>query len=150
MKKNDIKCGESACPSRLGKVGGQAVLEGVMMKAGDRTVTTCRKEDGSVVVNDAVFRSVKQKSKLLGLPIVRGIVNFVESMILSVKTLGASADALEIEEEEGKLEKWMKKHFGLRITDVVMVLGTVLGLVLSLFLFLYLPNLAAAGIDMAI
>ena len=150
MKKNDIKCGESACPSRLGKVGGQAVLEGVMMKAGDRTVTTCRKEDGSVVVNDAVFRSVKQKSKLLGLPIIRGIVNFVESMILSVKTLGASADALEIEEEEGKLEKWMKKHFGLRITDVVMVLGTVLGLVLSLFLFLYLPNLAAAGIDMAI
>ena len=139
MSKKKIKCAQSGCPDRLGKVGGQAVLEGVMMKAGEHTVTSCRKENGSIVVNDATFTSVKKKHKLLGLPIIRGIVNFIESMILSVKTLGASADALELEEEEGKLEKWMKKHLGVGITDVVMVLATVLGVVLSLFLFMYLP-----------
>ena len=95
---------------RLGKVGGQAVLEGVMMKADDHVVTTCRKEDGSLVVTEQKFDSVRQKHKILDLPILRGIVNFVETMILSVHTLEASADALGIEEEEEtKFEKWLKK-----------------------------------------
>ena len=135
----DNKCAVS-CPERLGKVGGQAVLEGVMMKAGNRTVTTCRKEDGSIVVNDATFVSVRKKHKFLNIPILRGIVNMIEMLILSIKTLGASADALGIEEEEGKGEKWMKKHLGIGLTDVIMVIGTVLGLALALFLFMFLPN----------
>ena len=148
MSKNKKNCTDGCVPERLGKVGGQAVLEGVMMKAGDRTVTTCRKEDGSIVVNDALFSSVRKKNKLLSLPIIRGVVSFIESMVLSVKTLGASADAMGIEDEEGKVEKWMKKHLGIRITDVVMIIGTVLGVALSLFLFMYLPNIAAEGIDL--
>ena len=60
--------------SRLNKVGGQAVLEGVMMKAGERTVTTCRKEDGTLVVTDDKFVSVRKKNKLLNLPIIRGYI----------------------------------------------------------------------------
>ena len=102
---------ETGC--RLGKVGGQAVLEGVMMKAGERTVTTCRKDDGSLVVTDDSFVSVRKKHKILNIPILRGIINFVEMMILSMKTLSNSADALGIEEEETKFEKWLKKHFGM-------------------------------------
>ena len=61
MKKN---CDKGSCPARLGKVGGQAVLEGVMMKAGDHTVTTCRKPDGSLVVTDDSFVSVRKKHKI--------------------------------------------------------------------------------------
>ena len=148
MSKCKKNCADGCVPERLGKVGGQAVLEGVMMKAGDRTVTTCRKEDGSIVVNDALFASVRKKHKILALPIIRGVVSFIESMVLSVKTLGASAEAMGIEDEEGKVEKWMKKHLGVSITDVVMIIGTVLGVALSLFLFMYLPNLAAEGIDL--
>ena len=136
MAKNKNEC--SSC-ERLGKVGGQAVLEGVMMKAGSRTVTSCRKGDGSIVVNDADFVSVRKKHKILNIPILRGVINFVEMMALSVKTLNASAEALGIEEEEGKVEKWLKKHFGVGIVDVVMVIGVVLGLALSLFLFMFLP-----------
>ena len=132
---------------RLNRVGGQAVLEGVMMKAGERTVTTCRKPDGTLVVNDDKFVSVRKKHKLLNIPILRGVVNFVEMMMLSVKTLNASADALGIEEEEGKFEKWLKKHIGIGLTDVIMFIGVLLGLGLSLFLFMYLPVLAAQGID---
>ena len=147
MKKKEI-----CCPERLGKVGGQAVLEGVMMKAGSHTVTTCRKEDGTLVVTDDSFVSVRKKHKILNIPILRGVINFVEMMILSVKTLGASADALGIdeEEEEGRFARWMKKHLKINITDLIMVVSTVLGLALSVLLFMFLPALISFGIDFLI
>ena len=124
---------------RLGKVGGQAVLEGVMMKAGTHTVTTCRKEDGSIVTTEAEFVSVRKKHKWLNAPILRGVVNFVEMMKLSFATLGASAEAIGLEETEGRFEKWMKKHLGLSVTDLIMVIGMVLGVALSVALFMFLP-----------
>ena len=142
MKRNkDKNCSDAGC--RLGKVGGQAVLEGVMMKAGTRTVTTCRKEDGSIVVNDDNFVSVRKKHKFLNIPILRGVINFVEMMSLSYKTLEASADALGIEEEDGKVERWLKKHFGIGLVEVLMVFAMILGLALSVALFMFLPNLVA-------
>ena len=145
MKKKDIS---SPC-SRLGKVGGQAVLEGVMMKAGERTVTTCRKEDGTLVVTDNSFVSVRTKHKILDLPIIRGVVNFVEMMILSFKTLGASADALGLEEEEpSKFEKWLSKKLGVGLTDLVMVISLILGLGLSALLFVFLPIWITDGINL--
>ena len=133
----------------MGKVGGQAVLEGVMMKAGEHTVTTCRKEDGSLVVTDDSFVSVRKKHKILNIPILRGIINFVEMMILSVKTLGASADALGLDEveEPGKFEKWLKEKCGVKITSVIMVIATILGLALSVLLFVLLPGWISYGID---
>ena len=138
----------SAC-QRLGKVGGQAVIEGVMMKAGERTVTTCRKEDGTLVVTDDSFVSIRSKNKMLDLPIVRGVVNFVEMMMLSFKTLGASADALGIEEEEpSKFEKWLSKKLKVNLTDLVMVISLILGLGLSALLFVFLPIWVTAGINM--
>ena len=125
---------------RLNKVGGQAVLEGVMMKAGKRTVTTCRKPDGSLVVTDAEFSSVRKKHKILDLPIIRGVVNFVEMMVLSYKTLGASAEALGLEEEEEtKFEKWLKEKLGVKTTDFVMAVALVLGILLAVGLFIWLP-----------
>ena len=141
------KCCVGNDPTRLKKVGGQAVLEGVMMKAGKRTVTSCRKEDGSIVVYDDEFVSVRKKHKILNLPILRGVVNFIEMLILSMKTLNASADALGIEEEGGKFEEWCKKHLGKHSTDVIMAISLILGLGLSLFLFLFLPTWSADGIN---
>ena len=143
MEKNNYT--ELSC--RLNKVGGQAVLEGVMMKAGNTTVTTCRKVDGSLVVTDDSFTSIRKKHKILDLPIVRGVVNFVEMMMLSMKTLKNSADALGIEEEETKFEKWLKEKLGVKATDFVMGISLVLGLALSLGLFLGLPILVTAGIN---
>ncbi len=118
-----------------------------MMKAGKRTVTSCRKEDGSIVVYDDEFVSVRKKHKILNLPILRGVVNFIEMLILSMKTLNASADALGIEEEGGKFEEWCKKHLGKHSTDVIMAISLILGLGLSLFLFLFLPTWSADGIN---
>ena len=144
MKKNCCSSGDVA---RLNKVGGQAVLEGVMMKAGQRTVTTCRKDDGSIVVNDAEFVSVRKKHKILNLPVIRGVVNFIEMLSLSMKTLNASAEALGIEEEDDKFEQWCKKHLGAKATDIIMIVSLVLGLGLSLFLFMFLPTWSADGIN---
>ena len=141
-----------SCQTRLGKVGGQAVLEGVMMKAGARTVTTCRREDGTLVVTDDSFVSVRKKHKILNIPILRGVVNFVEMLILSMKTLGASAEALGIDEEEseGRFAKWLKKHLKIDLTDFIMVISTILGLALSVVLFIFLPSLVSYGVDFLI
>lgn len=147
MSKNTEK---NSCPfsDRLGKVGGQAVLEGVMMKAGNRMTTTCRKDDGTLVVTDDSYVSAKEKHKILGLPLIRGVVSFVESMVMSFKTLGASADALGLEEEEpSKFEKWLADKLGLKLTDVVMVVSLILGLGLSALLFVFLPIWVTAGIN---
>ena len=136
--------------SRLNKVGGQAVLEGVMMKAGERTVTTCRKEDGTLVVTDDKFVSVRKTKKFLNLPILRGFVNFIEMMKLSIKTLEISAEALGLEDEKEKAKKEKRKAEGkstVGTVDIVMILGVFLGLALSLGLFFVLPSVIADGIE---
>ena len=145
-----MKYRNEKCPERCNRVGGQAVLEGVMMKAGERTVTTCRKEDGTLAVYDESFVSVRKKHKILNLPILRGVINFVEMLKLSFKTMSVSADAMGLEEEEGRFEKWLKKHFGIGITEVITVIGAVLGVALALFLFLWLPTFLTGLLDGAV
>ena len=128
------------CP-RLGRVGGQAVIEGVMMKAGDRTVTTCRKEDGTLVVTDGEFHSVRKKHKILNIPILRGVINFVEMMILSFKTLSISADALDLDADAKKKKEKEQKGGVSALTTAIMIIATILGIALSLVLFMFLPTL---------
>ncbi len=134
--------------SRLNRVGGQAVLEGIMMKAGDNCCTACRLENGEIAVNDRKFISVRKKHKWLNIPILRGVINFVEMMILSYSTLTISAEMLGIDEEaeESRAEKWMKKHLGIKLFDLLMVVALILGIVLCLGLFIYLPTLTVSGV----
>ena len=138
------------CPERLGKVGGQAVMEGVMMRSGERVSVAVRNEDKSITVVNDKFVSVRKKHKWLNIPILRGIVNMVEMLSLSMKTLNISADAFvgdALEEEPSRFEKWVEKHLGKKMLDVVMVIGTVLGLVLGVGLFVLLPSAVIGGID---
>ncbi len=139
---------EPLCPSRLGKVGGQAVIEGVMMKSGDDMAIASRMPDRSIKITKRKFVSVRKKHKILNIPLLRGIVNFVEMMILSYQTLSISTDALGLEEEEpSKFEKWLEKTFGKSIMSVIMVLSTVLGIALSAFLFIFLPSVICDGLN---
>lgn len=139
---------ESPLACRRGKVGGQAVLEGVMMRCGERYSIASRLPDGSLHVQNHTVQSLRRKYKVLNLPILRGIIGFVESMILSFKTLSQSAEALGLEEEEEtRFEKWLKRHFGKTLLNVVMAISTVLGVVLGIALFAYLPMLTVKGIE---
>ena len=124
---------------RLGSVGGQAVIEGVMMKNKDQFALAVRMPEGNIRVTKEECKSIREKYKFLGLPIIRGIVNLVESLILSMRTLTISADAFGIEEEETKFEKWLKEKFGKTLMDVVMVISMILGLALGIGLFFFLP-----------
>lgn len=132
---------------RRGKVGGAAVLEGVMMRAGDLCAVTCRREDGSLAVVEKRFTSARDKHKLLRLPILRGIVAFIESLFTSYACLAASADVMSAEEEETKFEKKFQKRLGVRFFDVLMVIAAVIGVLLAIGLFLALPRMVAGWIE---
>ena len=90
---------------RLGAVGGQAVLEGIMMRNGDNYAVGVRRESGEISIAKDKFVSVRKKHKFLDLPIIRGSVNMVESMILSYRTLETSAEQFGIEEQAAESER---------------------------------------------
>lgn len=136
---------------RLGTVGGEAVLEGVMMKSGDRYAVSVRKEDGSIqTVRDSCV-SIRKRVKILNIPVVRGVVNMVETMMLSYKALSISAEAMGIDEaeEESRFEKWLREKLGKNIMDIVMGISMVLGVALGVGLFFFLPIWITKGIDAA-
>lgn len=133
--------------ARLGRVGGSAVLEGVMMRAGDLAAVACRREDGTLVVREKRFSSVRERHKILNLPILRGIVAFVESLILSYSCLAYSADVADAATEESRFERAFKRRLGVRFFDVLMVLASVVGILLAVTLFIALPRLAAGWLE---
>lgn len=141
-KKEPINC-------RLGTVGGEAVLEGVMMKGKSGIVAVAtRREDKSIVVNLEKNESVRKKYKILNIPIIRGVVGMIESFILSFHVLNISAEAFGLEEgEPSKFEKWLDKHFGKNLMDFVMTIGSVLGVALALGLFVWLPAFLISLLD---
>lgn len=145
-KKN---CCENNCSkdTRIGTVGGQAVLEGVMMKAGNSIALSVRNVDGEIITDVDTMTAPGEKCKILKWPLIRGIVNFVSMMSLSMKTLNKSVEMLGIEEEEpSKFEIWLEKHFGKSLVNVASVIGTVLGLALAVFLFMFLPTVTSTAI----
>ena len=98
MKKN----AEKNCPlnPRLGKVGGQAVMEGVMMRSPKQMATAVRRtDDQTIVVRTQPSTTVRSKYKILDLPLIRGVVNLIEMFILSFSTLTASTEMMGLEEE---------------------------------------------------
>lgn len=136
---------------RLGTVGGQAVLEGVMMKGKEKYSIAVRREDGSISLSENFHKSIRQKSVFLRIPIIRGIVGFVESMVLNFKTLSISAKqygGLEEIEPESKFEKWLQRKFGDKLMNAVMGVSMVFGIVLAIALFMLLPSYAVKLIDM--
>ena len=131
----------NVCP-RLGKVGGQAVLEGVMMRSGDKWCLAVREDEGGIAVRDGEYVSLRKRHKFCNIPIIRGVINFVEMLKLSMDMLTASAEmiGIEAEESESKFDKWVSEKFGDKLMKGVMAVATVLGVVLSVGLFILLPT----------
>lgn len=95
------------------RIGGQAVMEGVMMKNGDRYAVAVRKPDKDIEVKVVDYVSMASRSVFFRVPIIRGVVNFVESLVIGVKTLTYSASFYDDEEpEKAEKEKKEKKKRG--------------------------------------
>lgn len=125
-------------------IGGQALIEGIMMKGPEKTALAVRIPDGSVDVSYFDGKSLRQKYKILNIPIIRGVVGFVESMIQGYKAMMISADKSGFTDLEEETEE---KKGNSALLNTVMIIGTVLGVALAVVLFMYLPRLLVSGIE---
>ncbi len=126
-------------------IGGQAVMEGVMMKAPDAIAITVRRPDGTMVVQRKEYTPAAKKHKWLGWPIIRGVVNMGSMLSMGMSTLEDSMKMLgeEYEEEPSKFEKWLAEKLGKNIDKVVMGVAIVLAIVMAVGLFIGIP----AGVE---
>ncbi|MBE6719990.1 MAG: DUF1385 domain-containing protein [Ruminococcaceae bacterium] len=126
-------------------VGGQALIEGVMMQGPKGMATAVRKPDGEILTEYHEVKRLRDKNKFWNTPIIRGIVGFVESMITGYKCLMYSAEVSgmeEIEEAEmSKFEKWLTNKLGDKLMGIVTGIASVFGFALAFFIFAYLPSL---------
>jgi uncharacterized protein YqhQ len=118
-------------------VGGQAVIEGVMMRSPHKVSTAVRKPDGDIVVKNQEFVSFTKRYGLLGLPVIRGFVSFVEMLVISVRTLNYSAEIAIKEEEKSKSKKQKRGSDVLR--SVYLALTVVFAMALGIGIFFFLP-----------
>lgn len=129
-------------------IGGQAVMEGVMMKNGDRYAVAVRKPDKEIIVKTAESPGFIKGKKFLGLPFIRGVFNFVDSLVLGMKTLTYSAGFFDDEEEEesekepSKFEKKIDDFLGTKKgMDILLGFTVAFSMVLAIAVFMILPYL---------
>ena len=139
------------CPSFRTTIGGQALIEGIMMLGPDKKAVVVRRPDGELEIKEEERRLIKDKYPVLGLPLIRGVVNFGSSMVNGVKALMWSAEFSTDEEEPeepSKLDLWLDKHLGSeKAASVVVTLAVLLGIVFSVGLFFLLPTFIAGFFD---
>ncbi len=157
MKKEnkDLCCNKTS-------IGGQALIEGIMMQNPNGTAAiSVRTPDGTIDTEEIEVKHARDKFKFLGWPMVRGVVNYIESMIFGYKCLMISAeksgleDMEESEENMSKLDKWLNDHINKKVMGVLTAVASVIGVGLAFLLFFYLPtvivnfinNLAGESLD---
>ena len=123
-------------------IGGQAVIQGVMMLSKCGMATAVRDDTGEMQTEAIRLTPPEQQAKWKRLPFVRGVVSFVSSLVLGMGALMRSSDvAFTTEEEEpSNLSKWMTEKLKVSVGEILSVISTILGVVLALALFLLLPN----------
>lgn len=122
-------------------IGGQAVLEGIMMKNKDRYSVAVRKPDGEIEVHIDEHAGIGSRSPLAKLPLIRGVVNFVDSLVLGMETLTYSASFYEEEDDQepGGFERFLLKIFGERAEKIVMGVTVAFSIVMAVGIFMVLP-----------
>ena len=122
-------------------IGGQAVIEGIMMRNKNMYSVAVRKPDGEICVDVRDRVPLTDRYKIAGLPFIRGSFSFVDSMIVGMSTLMYSAAFYEDDENEqpGSFERWLEKVFGDRLDNAIMTLSMVFAVILAVVLFMWLP-----------
>ena len=125
-------------------IGGQALIEGIMMKSPEKYSIAVRKPDGTIDVQ--IFDN--NKVKFQKVPVLRGIMNFFDSLMTGYKCIMHSAEiAMDGEMEEDKLDLWLKEKFGEKSSEIIATIAGILGTVLALVLFMVLPTTIAGLVD---
>ena len=122
-------------------IGGQALIEGILMRGPKKQAVVCRTQDGLVEKTEEL-KLVRDKYPLLGLPFIRGVVTLFDSLFKGMAALSYSASLVPLEEqgEPDKIDQWIEAHFeGEKAQKLIIATAVVLGVALSLFLFIFLP-----------
>ena len=128
---------------KITTIGGQALMEGIMMVGPQRTVAAFCSEEGQISTVEISVPRLTKLYPILGKPFIRGIFSLIDSFRLGYKALSLSADKLtggEEEEELSGFDKWLSDHLGEKITGVIMAIASVLGIALAIALFFFLPT----------
>ena len=134
--------------SRYSGIGGQAVLEGVMMKNKEKYAVAVRKPDGEIEVEVETYQGLAHGSKFKELPFIRGIFNFLDSLILGTRALNYSASFYEEEEgKETKFDKAMDKMSGGNGEKLLSGIVTVISIMLAVGIFIVLPYFISSLFD---
>ena len=139
---------KKSCAFRT-SIGGQALIEGILMRGPEKQAIVVRDQEGNLVEKVEELRFIKDRYPVLGLPLVRGTVNFLGAMVSGVKALMYSADFYPEEEvsQPSKFELWLEKHLSSKkLESAVVALAVVLGVGLSVFLFMVLPTFLTGGL----
>ncbi|MFR3730016.1 DUF1385 domain-containing protein [Lacrimispora sp.] len=127
-------------------IGGQAVIEGVMMKNGDEYATAVRKPDGAIEVKKDSYVSMGEKVKFFSLPFIRGVFSFADSMILGMRALTFSASFFEDDEEDSeptRFERLLDRMFGEKMEKALMSIVMVFSVVMAICIFMVFPMFLA-------
>ena len=122
-------------------IGGQAVIEGIMMQNGDDYAIAVRKPDGEIEVKRDRYVSLTEKYPILGLPFIRGVFKFADSMAVGMKALTWSCSFFEDDEDAqpGKLEKWLDRVLGEKLESALMTAVMIISFIMAIGIFMLLP-----------
>ena len=130
-------------------IGGQALIEGILMRGPEKEAIVVRNQEGELVEKVEPLKFVRDRYPILGVPLIRGTVNFLDSMVHGVKALMYSADFYPDEEaaQPSKFEQWLEKHLSSKkLESAIVALAVVLGVGMSVFLFMVLPTFLTGGL----
>lgn len=126
-------------------VGGQAIIEGVMMRGSKGLATAVRTPSGKIEVKVEKIKPITKRYKFLNIPIIRGAVVLIDSLIVGIKTLNYSASFFEEDEEESKFDIWLKSKLGDKgANDLLVTLTMMVSLLMAAGLFLGIPTAIAS------
>ncbi|NLX63922.1 MAG: DUF1385 domain-containing protein [Clostridiaceae bacterium] len=130
-------------PKVCSNIGGEALIEGVMMRGNNKVAISVRKASGEIHTEVKPSIPMTKRNKILGLPFIRGSVSLIDSMVVGIKALMESAEQVDFEEEENesKFDKWVKKWLGEKYFNYMIYFSVVVALAISIGLFMLLPNL---------
>lgn len=131
-------------------IGGQAVMEGVMMRGPYKTAVSVRKPDGAIETK-LDENGTKNRPKFLKLPVIRGCVSFIDSLIIGMKSLMWSAEFVDVEDDDGeeqsKFDKWLENKLGDKLKDYVIYFAVFISILFSVGLFILLPSALSGAVE---